>query len=564
MVWSTFLWIDVSKVSRGSTVNKILRCAIYTRKSTEEALDQTFNSLHAQREACEAFVKSQAHEGWKLFPNDFDDGGFSGGTLERPALARLLEQVKCGTINVIVVYKIDRLTRSLAAFARIVEVLDKHGASFVSVTQQFNTTTSMGRLTLNVLLSFAQFEREVTGERIRDKIAASKGRGMWMGGPPPLGYDVVDRKLMVNVDEADSVRRIYSRYLELKSVTELAVDLKICGVRSKSWTSRKGVPHEGGVFSRGALYKVLRNRLYVGEVAHRGRNFPGQHQGIVPRELWEKVNRQLTEGAPARAEASATANTFLLQGLLRDDSGNPMSPSHTTKRNGKQYRYYVSQGLIRKEKFQAGTVSRVPAQEIEEVVDQQAIELMPPDAKKLWETSSLPEKRTQLGLWLRGVELHCDEVVLIIDAKRMEPSTIANRTPRPEGTCLKRRGDMFELKIPAVLRKIGGAKEITTPQGCEPLIRRAPDPRIARAIARAFRWRHWLETGEVATIGDLAAKAGFTQRIVRKNLPLAFLAPSILTAVLDGQIPAAVSVSNLTDGSLPLSWAEQRRRFGFA
>ncbi|MEQ1878233.1 MAG: recombinase family protein [Bdellovibrionia bacterium] len=545
-------------------MNKVLRCAIYTRKSTEEGLDQAFNSLHAQREACEAFIKSQAHEGWKQSPSHFDDGGFSGGTLERPALARLLEQVKCGTIHVIVVYKIDRLTRSLADFARIVEVLDGHAASFVSVTQQFNTTTSMGRLTLNVLLSFAQFEREVTGERIRDKIAASKGKGMWMGGPPPLGYDVRDRKLLVNANEAECVREIYARYLELKSVTELAVDLKARGVCSKSWISRKGVRHDGGIFSRGALYKVLRNRLYVGEVAHRGRVFPGQHEGIVSRDLWDRVNQQLTEGGLSRTEASATTNVFLLQGLLHDDRGNLMSPSNTTKRNGRQYRYYVSQGLIRKEKVQPGTISRVPAQEIESLVEQQVIEWMTLDSQKLWKASSLAEKRTQIGRWLRGVELHREDVVLLIDAKRTESLAIAERVSRAAGTRLTRRGEVIELKIPAILRKVGGAKEITTPPGCEPFIVRVPNPGVAKAIARAFRWRHWLETGEVATIGELAKKAGFTQRIVRKNLPLAFLAPYILKAVLDGQIPSTVSISNLTDGYLPLSWAEQRRRLGIA
>ena len=274
---------------------KVRRCAVYTRKSSEEGLDQTFNSLDAQREACEAYIRSQAHEGWKLVKTAYDDGGFSGGTLERPALQRLLADLGRGLVDVIVVYKIDRLTRSLADFARIVETLDRQGASFVSITQQFNTTTSMGRLTLNVLLSFAQFEREVTGERIRDKIAASKRKGMWMGGNLPLGYDVKDRQLVVNEAEAETVRYLFQRYVELGTVAALQTDLKRRAIVSKVWTSSSGKRRGGAGYSRGALYYLLRNTIYVGRIAHRGASYAGQHPGIVPQDLWDRVQALLTE-----------------------------------------------------------------------------------------------------------------------------------------------------------------------------------------------------------------------------------------------------------------------------
>src|ERR1700693_4144758 len=283
--------------------NPVRRCAIYTRKSSEEGLEQDFNSLHAQREACEALIKSQAGEGWRLVKTAYDDGGLSGGTMERPALKRLLADINEGTIDVVVVYKVDRLTRSLAEFAKIVEILDARGVSFVAVTQQFNTTTSMGRLTLNVLLSFAQFEREVTGERIRDKIAASKRKGMWRGGVPPLGYEVRDRRLVVNRPEAVTVKHIYERYLELGSVRLLRNDLKSREIVSKVRVSKNGVRCGGRPFFRGALYELLSNPIYLGEIRHKKERHPGQHQPIVSRELWENVQRRLCEQAAThRAE----------------------------------------------------------------------------------------------------------------------------------------------------------------------------------------------------------------------------------------------------------------------
>src|SRR5437867_6263550 len=301
------------------------RCAIYTRKSSEEGLEQEFNSLQAQCEACEAYIRSQRHEGWVLARTRYDDGGFSGGNMERPALQRLLADIQGGRIDIIIVYKVDRLTRSLADFARLVEIFDAQGASFVSVTQQFNTTSSMGRLTLNVLLSFAQFEREVTGERIRDKIAASKKKGMWMGGIVPLGYDRKDRQLIVLPEEAERVRTIYRLYLECKSVRSLRAELDRREIRSKRTTSQGGRTSSGTSFSRGALYTILKSRLYRGEIVHRGAVYPGQHEAIVPTELWEAAQALLKDNNQAERTGAQAHDPSLLAGLLVDDHGNRMT-----------------------------------------------------------------------------------------------------------------------------------------------------------------------------------------------------------------------------------------------
>ena len=325
-----------------------VRCAIYTRKSSEEGLEQEFNSLQAQREACEAFINSQRHEGWVCLRAAYDDGGFSGATMDRPALQRLLADIAAGRVDTIVVYKIDRLTRSLADFAKIVEILDQRSASFVSVTQQFNTTTSMGRLTLNVLLSFAQFEREVIGERIRDKIAASKRKGMWMGGVPPLGYRVEDRKLLVIDSEAEIVRSIFRRYAELGSVRLLKQELDARGIKSKSWTSASGRLIGGKPFSRGALYLMLQNRTYLGEIVHKGQSHPGEHAPIVDQPLWDAVHSQLADNTAERSSGTRTRQPSLLAGLLFDPDGNPMTPTHAVKK-GTRYRYYVSRPLITKD-----------------------------------------------------------------------------------------------------------------------------------------------------------------------------------------------------------------------
>ena len=341
-----------------ATVRK-QRCAIYTRKSSEEGLEQEFNSLHAQREACEAFVASQRSEGWVLVRDQYDDGGISGGTLERPGLQRLMEDIEDGLVDVVVVYKIDRLSRSLADFAKLVEVFDRHEVTFVSVTQAFNTTTSMGRLTLNILLSFAQFEREVTAERIRDKVAASRKKGMWMGGVPPYGYRVENRKLIIKEADAANVRWIFDRFIEIGSGTELACELAARGIQ----TSR------GNRIDKKYLYRLLNNRAYIGEAVHKGDSYPGEHDGIIDRTVWDKVHAILTESPRKRAARTRADTPALLKGLLYGPDGAAFSPTHTRKK-GKLYRYYVSQTVL---KHGAGScpVGRVPAGEIETaVIDQ--------------------------------------------------------------------------------------------------------------------------------------------------------------------------------------------------
>src|ERR1700729_1927883 len=421
-----------------------LRCAIYTRKSSEEGLEQDFNSLDAQREAREAFIASQKREGWSPVGETYDDGGFSGGTMERPAFRRLLTDVGEGRIDVVVVYKVDRLTRSLSDFAKIVEVFDKREVSFVSVTQQFNTTSSMGRLTLNILLSFAQFEREVTGERIRDKIAASKQKGMWMGGLPSLGYDVKERKLLVNEAEAATVRHIFQRYLQLGSVRALRDDLAARGIVSKRRRASDGSPYGGQRFSRGALYLMLQNRIYRGEIVHKGKASPGEHAAIVDEELWRKVQNRLEANRLERREGDKAIEPSPLTGLVFDAQGEPMTPTHAAKK-GTRYRYYISRRLIIGS--DEGTAAdrphgqRIPASNLEALVTDRVrslfadpieflnalsdVERDAPMQKRLrdaaaalsarWDRLSREELRDLIRQVLARTQVHADRIVLDVD-----------------------------------------------------------------------------------------------------------------------------------------------------
>ena len=351
------------------------RCAVYTRKSTDEGLDQDYNSLEAQRDAGLAYVASQRHEGWTVVPDGYDDGGYSGGNMERPGLRGLMADIEAGRIDIVVVYKIDRLTRSLTDFAKLVDVFDRNGVSFVSVTQQFNTTTSMGRLTLNILLSFAQFEREVTGERIRDKIAASKAKGMWMGGTPPLGYDVVERKLLVNEPEADLVRYIFRRYAEHGSAAELVRELAIEGRTTKAWQTQSGHFREGRPIDQQYLFKMLRNRIYLGEIQHKDTSFPGQHEAIIDQDTWDLVHAFVDRRKQGPREG-ITQHPALLAGLLHAPDGQLMIHSFTRKKNGRLYRYYVP--YLHKRRNAGATlapgatdVGPLPAAEIETAVLEQ-------------------------------------------------------------------------------------------------------------------------------------------------------------------------------------------------
>ena len=399
---------------------RTLRCAIYTRKSSEHGLEQDFNSLHAQRESAEAYIKSQAHEGWKLIRTSYDDGGLSGGTLERPALRCLLADIAANLIDVVVVYKVDRLTRSLTDFAKLVEIFESRGVSFVSVTQQFNTTTSMGRLTLNVLLSFAQFEREVAGERIRDKFAASRRKGMWMGGNIPLGYDVVGRRLVVNAAEAKTVKLIFERYLDLGCVRALRAELDRLGIRSKHRVAETGRTVGGGPFGRGALYYLLRNRVYRGEAVHKGVAHPGEHEAIIEEDLWETVQAKLS--APGNKQRRGRAESgALLMGLVFDDRGNRMSPTHTTRKSGR-YRYYVSQAVLQGRKTEAGTIARIGAQELERIVVE-AVRRTFPDTSKEQTPSHISvnlydqSARDLVSRLVERIVVHAIEVEIILQTR---------------------------------------------------------------------------------------------------------------------------------------------------
>ncbi len=371
-----------------NTIPKI-RCAVYTRKSTDEGLEQDFNSLDAQREACENYIASQKQEGWILVPDRYDDGGFSGGTLERPALQRLLQDIEAGRVNCIVTYKIDRLSRSLMDFAKLVEVFDRHDVSFTSVTQSFNTSTSMGRLTLNVLLSFAQFERETTAERIRDKFAQSRKRGIWMGGHPPLGYDVQDRKLVVNEEEAKRVLKIFKRFIQVGSATLLVKELREAGILSKTRTTAGGKIRSGRPLDKGTLYKILNNRTYLGEVVYKGESYPGEHQAIVPLDLWDKVHVILAKNNRQRANRTRTQTKSPLKGIIRCGHCNrAMRPSHTRK-NGVLYRYYVCMNASKNSHADC-PLSTVAAAQIEEAVFRRIRKLIraPEMITRIWKNAA--------------------------------------------------------------------------------------------------------------------------------------------------------------------------------
>lgn len=499
----------------------VRRCAVYTRKSSEEGLEQAFNSLHAQREACEAYIKSQAHEGWKLVKTAYDDGGLSGGSMERPALQRLLAEVAAGRINVIVVYKVDRLTRSLADFARIVETLDSQGASFVSITQQFNTTTSMGRLTLNVLLSFAQFEREVTGERIRDKIAASKRKGMWMGGSVPLGYDVKDRELILNEVEAKTVREIFEAYARVGTASKVQDELRRRGILSKRWTSMTGRTWGGVPFSRGALYWLLRNPVYVGQIAHKGQVYRGRQQAIVDRALWDRAQELLAAKSSVRERRPIVPGGRPLVGRLFDDRGNAMSPTYTVGRHGRRYPYYVSQALLQNEKERAGSIARVPADEIERLVRR----ALGPDGAEANSPEEALRKRVE------RVIVHTDRVEIIkADAEESPASRTIVVTVR------------LAHRNRARILDDGSA---------------GPNPALVRALGRAHEWRSWMEQGEAMSYRAIAKKAGVTSSYVQTVLPLAFLAPDLTRELLDGRRQLRGRLMIRMRQGIPADWTQQ-------
>jgi site-specific DNA recombinase len=555
--------------AKGTRRNGTIRCAVYTRKSSEEGLEQEFNSLQAQREACEAFIKSQRHEGWVCLPDGYDDGGLSGATMERPALRQLLAEIQAGRVDIVVVYKVDRLTRSLADFAKIVEILDAKGASFVSVTQQFNTTTSMGRLTLNVLLSFAQFEREVTGERIRDKIAASKKKGMWMGGVPPLGYEARDRGLVVVDSEAETVRYIFRRYAELGSIRLLKEELDTQSLKSKCRTSTSGRLWGGKPFARGALYLMLQNRIYRGEIVHKERSYPGEHTAIIDQQLWDRVQARLAGNVAQRNAGGRTAQPSMLAGMLFDGDGNRMTPSHAVKK-GTRYRYYVSRPLITKDQADRSTGRRIPAGAIEHLVvsrvrrwlldpgsiyqaisawlpepsAQQQLVVRAAEIGRQW--SELPPARTRavLNAVIERVEVRVDQVDI-----HLRPAGLGVLFDAPVTPSL--REETVILSVPARLRRTGMEIKMLI-DGIDPFAVVKPNARLIKLLVRAHRFNTTLVQSDGVAFAALAVREGVSRSYFTRVVRLSYLAPDTSTSTAPSKRASAPRVSIGTALCLPM------------
>jgi site-specific DNA recombinase len=539
-------------VKTGTT--KPVRCAIYTRVSTDHGLEQDFNSLDAQRDAAQAYIRSQAHAGWTLIRSRYDDGGYSGGSTERPALQRLLADVRTRKVDVIVVYKVDRLTRSLADFAKLVELFDAHSVSFVSVTQQFNTTTSMGRLTLNVLLSFAQFEREVTSERIRDKIAASKRKGLWVGGMAPLGYETKDRKIVVVVEEAERVRTIFRSYLKLGSLNRLMADLRKRGIVTKVRSLKSGQTVGGIAFTRGPLAHLLRNRFYIGEVDFKGEILPGEQPAILDRDLFDavqaKLNGQRTNHTAARAKSES-----LLIGRIYDDRGSRMSPSHARKQ-GIRYRYYVSSPLLHGQAERAGSVRRVPAAEIEALVGRAVREHL--------EDSADTDDRDLISSRVVRVEIQADQLAVELKTPKQRQSRGRRNASPPDHESSEQDADRTVLHIPWRKTPSKRRREIIVPisaalQDSRP-IRAETRAKLVASIARGRRWLDEIVTGTATDVEQIAAREKCSARKVNMTISLAFLAPDLVKAAIEGRLPRGLGVARLCD--CPAEWSRQYRILG--
>jgi len=551
---------------------KRLNCAIYTRKSSDEGLEKEFNSLDAQREACAAYVLSQKHAGWVALPDLYDDGGLSGGTMERPALQRLLADIKSGKVQVVVVYKVDRLTRSLADFAKIVDVFDAHGASFVSVTQQFNTTTSMGRLTLNMLLSFAQFEREIAGERIRDKIAASKAKGMWMGGNVPLGYDVRERKLVANETEAETVRMIFRRYAELDRI----------GVVSKRREGAGGVLAGGNRFSRGALYTLLQNPIYRGQIGHKGKVYTGQHEAVIDTELWQLVQAKLAANRQVRALGATAEEPSLLAGLIVDGYGQRMTPTHAIKK-GRRYRYYVSTLLITSARADDAKGWRVPAGDVEGLLldrlraffasEQDVGEVLSSfdlDASTFrsalskaihisdnWASLPSIKIRELVRSVVERVGVHDDVLVASLKAKELA-AVLAGNTCHVSSD---KQLDSIELRAEAKLHRAG--KEIRLAVGGG-IADNKPDGKMIGLLRYAHATRDALMTGRDETIDAMAQRVGVKRDYLSAHMRVTYLAPDVVRALIEGRYPEVLTPARLLSlcKDLPHDWQLHRAALG--
>jgi site-specific DNA recombinase len=561
-----------------TTTSQKVRCAIYTRVSTESGLDQDFNSLDAQYDAAQAYIRSQAHAGWTLVRSRYDDGGFSGGSTDRPALQQLLADIKAHRINVIVVYKVDRLTRSLADFAKLVELFDAHGVSFVSVTQQFNTTTSMGRLTLNVLLSFAQFEREVTSERIRDKIGASKRKGLWVGGVVPLGYQAKDRKITVIEEEAKTVRHIYRRYLELGSLNLLLADLRTAGVKTKLRPLSNGRIIGGIPFTRGSLASFLRNRFYIGEVRYKGEVFPGEQTAILDRTLFDAVQTKLDQHRTNYTKARQQSDSILV-GRIFDDRGNRMTPTYAVKK-GVRYRYYISAALIQGQSDKAANLNRVPAVEIEKLIVhavRRHLEVNYHNEVGAESPISLTDKEL-ISTYIARVDVKQDHLAIQLAVLFETQSGMQDRQRSKEhkngndqGRSVDRGGlghrNANILVVPWKKTLSKQPRQIIPPaptssrQDLRP-IRAETRAKLVTAIATARQWLDELVAGTVINVEQIADREKCSIRQVNRTITLAFLTPTLVQAAVDGRLPRGIGVVTLRD--LPAEWIRQHERLGLS
>ncbi|MES0184869.1 recombinase family protein [Mesorhizobium sp. C386A] len=553
-----------------------LNCAIYTRKSTEEGLEQEFNSLDAQREA--AFIASQVGLGWKLVPDHYDDGGISGGTMERPALRRLLQDIRDKKVDVVVVYKIDRLTRSLMDFSKIVEIFDASSVSFVSVTQQFNTTTSMGRLTLNVLLSFAQFEREVTAERIRDKIAASKKKGMWMGGVVPLGYRVEYRKLVIDETEAQTVRQLFARYLTLKSVRDLVDEAASDGLSTRSRQRKDGSVAVTMPFGRGNLYHLLSNPIYIGKIRHKEQIYDGEHEPIVTLATFEEAQALLASQAPRRRSQSNVTQEHLLTGLLFDEAGEKLRSVHANKR-GVRYRYYVSKQFVHERRKGSGGW-RLPAPAFESVVEHRLNRILSDQAqlsdwirqwaeageirsamrqaeelRSRWASDTADAKRSMLQKIVRKITLKQGSLTIDLDRRSLSELLLNRTLPPNEGA------QVTSIECPIGMKRRGVETRIVLTDGSN--INRAPDGALIDLLRRAHLYLGQLVDGAGRSLTDVAMLNGTDISEVSRLLPFAFLAPKIATDIVAGDQPVELTAHRLSRLSdLPLAWADQASLLG--
>lgn len=539
---------------------KKIRCAIYTRKSSEEGLEQEFNSLDAQREACASFVASQKHEGWVLLPTAYDDGGISGGSMDRPALQRLMQDLRDGLVDQVIVYKIDRLTRSLADFSKIVDVLDGAGASFVSVTQSFNTATSMGRLTLNMLLSFAQFEREVTAERIRDKIAASKRKGLWMGGLVPIGYDADGRTLSVNAEEAATIRVLYGLYEQHRTVRSVTEQAKQMGLRTKRRKSEAGKASGGGTFTRGHIYQILTNPLYAGRIRHRKTVHEGQHPAIIDPDRWKRVQEMLQQGASKDRRARSKTASSVLCGKLFDETGDRLTPSHTKTRSGKRLRYYVSHRLIAKSGEAHLDGWRLPAPELEAqcaalvlrtLTHSTIAARLSPDVSG----DEIGQLKSKLGSWTSSSSQK--QILRLAKEITIEPGQIMVRLDPNEMVSLlnlaadELNDDALSITTSFQLRKRGVETKLILAD-----VPTGQDDKLIRHLAKAHAWFKLIRSG--STFDEIAEAEQISKRRIQQMIELAFLAPDIVRDVLEGKQPVGLTSDWCVRHSIPSDWNAQR------